>query len=420
LVLDELWARAFEIVRYGTASDLVHHGHLPPELVKGPYGLEPPADRLFEARSEEHAAALANEVADPLSHALGLQRSAPTLTASELEHERSLAARLDAAFATKTGLPLSKMAKLVGQLACLAGFQPHGPPPIASLGGFNCASEDTLVQLLSAVVLADASAVCRALRFLSIGPRPDYPSKGDMAWVYGRRRSFQSRPMVRHPDGSTLSWSGMHTYLCLDVICSQLSYNSLPGVEDRSELGRAMSALSTWRGQVFQKDVLDVARADFRLRAKRLTSLNGKPLHKPNGDPLGDIDALIAVPGLKMLLALEAKAIAPARTPRDFNDEIMRFRATGGERTDLDRHLMRVDFVRRNLAAALRELDLPEDDAQQWRLHAAIVTRGNPVAGLLEDCPVPVVSVATLRRLDFEDWARELRSGSGLLPASAQ
>lgn len=261
-ILDELWARAFEIVRYGTASDLVHHGFLSPELVNGPCGLEPPADRLFDARSEEHAAALADELADPLSHALGLQRSVTTLTATELEREHSLAARLDAAFVARTGLPLSKMAKLVGQLACLAGFQPHEPPLTASLGGFNCASGETLVQVLSALLPGDPSAVRGALRFLSIGPWPSYPAKEDMAWVYGRRRSFQSRPMVRHPDGSTLSWSGVHTYLCLDVICSQLSYNSLPGVDDRCELGRAMGALSTWRGQVFQKEVLDVARAD--------------------------------------------------------------------------------------------------------------------------------------------------------------
>jgi hypothetical protein len=171
-----------------------------------------------------------------------------------------------------------------------------------------------------------------------------------------------------------------------------------------------MSSLSTWRGQALENEVLDVARRDFRLRAKRVVSLSGERLRKPNGDPLGDIDALIAAPQHQVLLALEAKAAGPARTPREFHDEIMRFRATGRKRTQLDRHLMRTDVVRRNIGAALRELDLPEDGAHQWQVCGAIITQCSPVAGVLEDCPLPVISVDTLRRLDLAAWAGEFRT----------
>jgi hypothetical protein len=275
----ELWARAVEIVRVGTASDLVHLGLVPSRLVRDEAGVLDLAEHdELDSRLREHTLAVAASRQDSLNQMMGVTTTGNVslVPAAHKAKERQLLRGLDRALADHAGVALSELVQLVASLSAFAGCElPRG----TSVAGLNRANERELAEVLGFLCGIPEHRVLGALAFLSIGLDPSYPSKADSPWVFGRRRAYQSRPLVRHRDRETLTWSGFHTSCAIQLLASQLAYDCLPGVVAGSNLGRAMNTYSAWRGEVFQDEVETVARSNLGVRARSVRRrLDDRPL----------------------------------------------------------------------------------------------------------------------------------------------
>jgi hypothetical protein len=405
-LLTALWGYADEVLRLGTASDLIHNELLPSELSMSQGLLELP--QLTDApQHEDRAIRVLHETPNPLATLFGHPDKAFELTAAETAEERTLFQHLAAATAQVAGVDLLSCAVIVGRLSELAGLRSANHPDGYNPGGIYQTSEDELVTKLSTRLNQEPARVRKLIRFLCLEPNPDYPGKPNMPWVYQRRRSYQTRPLVRAPAERDLIWSGFHTYAAMKVILGQLVHANLPGVDGDSELGRAMNAFSNWGGKVFEAKVLDVARSDLRLRARKIDKLNGRRLTRANGSDLGDVDVLVAEPVSRTLLNIEAKSGSASRTLREAHSELARFRVTGKDNTDADRVLERAKLVEEALPDALSQLDM-ESSTDDWRVRSAIVLKSPPVASLLDPSPLPILGFAELAQLDLQKWIAQL------------
>jgi hypothetical protein len=168
-----------------------------------------------------------------------------------------------------------------------------------------------------------------------------------------------------------------------------------------------MAAFSKWGGKVLEAKVLDVARSDLRLRARKIDKLNGRRLTRANGDPLGDIDVLVAEPESRTLLNIDAKSGSAARTPREAHSELANFRVTGTGKTDADHLLERAKLLEETLPDALRQLGV-ESSADGWRVRSAIVLKSPPVASLLDPSALLILGFVELAQLDLQQWIAQL------------
>jgi hypothetical protein len=406
-MLTALWGHADEVLRLGIASDLIHNELLPSELSMSRGLLELP--RLNNAtQHEDRAIRVLREMPNPLATLFDDPAQAFELTAAETAEERALFGHVAAATAEVAGVDLHSFAVIVGLLSELGGLRSADHPEGYNPGGMYQTSEDDLVTKLSTRLNLEPARVRKLIRFLCLEPNPDYPGTSDMPWVYQRHRSYQARPLVRAPAERDLIWSGFHTYASLQVILGQLGHANLPGVDRDSELGRAMSAFSKWCGKVFEAKVLDVARSDLRLKARKIDKLNGRRLARANGDPLGDIDVLVAEPRSQTLLNIDAKSGSAARTPREAYGELARFRVSGKGKTDADHLLERAKLIEEALPEALEQLGV-ESSADGWRVRSAIVLKSPPVAGLLDPSALPILGFVELTQLDLQEWIARLR-----------
>jgi hypothetical protein len=405
-LLTTLWGHADEVLRLGLASDLVHNELLPSELSMSRGLLELP--QLTDAsQHEDRAIRVLREMPNPLAALFNDPGKAFELTAAETAEERVLFQDLAAATAQVAGVDLYSFAVIVGRLSELGGLRSANHPDGYNPGGMYQTSEDDLVTKLSTRLNLEPARVRKLIRFLCLEPNPDYPGPSDMPWVYQRRRSYQARPLVSVPSERDLIWSGFHTYAAMDVILGQLSHDNLPGVDGDSELGRAMAAFSGWGGKVFEAKVLDVARSDLRLKARKIDKLNGRRLARTNGNRLGDIDVLVAEPRSQTLLNIDAKSGSAARTPREAYGELARFRVSGKGKTDADHLLERAKLVEEALPDALDQLGV-ESSADGWRVRSAIVLKSPPVASLLDPSALPILGFVELTQLDLQEWIAQL------------
>jgi len=397
-----LWAYAYEVLRVGSVSDLIHYEVMPSELSAQSGRLVLPDLAAPDGAVADRTVQLLDGTGDPFSSLFGRERRTIPLTAAEEAKEKVLLDRLGAATAQVAGLDLPACTRIIASLAGFAGLQPPNHPDGYNPGGLNLAAEDDLVSAMSLLHGEEPERVRQLLRFLCIEPKPGYPDKADMPWIFGRSRSYQAHPLVRVPGERDIIWSGFHTYCSIDVIAAQLIHASLPGVEPRSPLGYAMSEFSKWRGKQFEATVLDIVRSDLRLRARKIDKLNGKRLMRANGQDLGDIDALVAESESRTLLNIDAKASAPALTPREIANEMRRFTVTG-KGSDADRVLERAAVVEENLQSALTQLGILSD-AEGWRVRSLIVLQAPPFAGKLHSVDLPTFSYDELTHLDLYQW----------------
>lgn len=403
-LLTALWGHADEVLRLGTASDLIHKELLPSELSMSRGLLELP-QLSGVPQHEDRVIRVLHEMPNPLATLFGHPSEAFELTAAETAEERDRFERLAAATAQVAGVDLFSCAVIVGRLSELAGLRSANHPDGYNPGGIYQTSEDELVARLSTRLNQEPARVRKLIRFLCLEPNPNYPGQPDEPWMYQRRRSYQARPLVRAPAERDLIWSGFHTYAAMEVLLGQLVHANLPGVDDKSELGRAMTAFSKWGGKVFQAKVLDVARSN-RLKARKIDKLNGRRLSRANGDDLGDIDVLVAEPESRTLLNIDAKSGSAALTPHEAHSEVARFRVSG-KKTDADHLLERAKLVEEALPDALEQLGV-ESSADGWRVRSAIVLKSPPVASLLDPSALPILGFAEFAQLDLRKWIAQL------------
>ncbi len=383
-VYDRLLALSWLITFYGSLADALRFGVVESRLVVEPrLGLI--ADRgrygaALEAWVRAYAVGEAGEEDEDSSGYAGDET-----------------AEMEEATREEFGLPLSRLLVFLAAV-CNAGALREGEPKVAPVA-------ELLAEVTGELGWTEQEANC-ALEFFASRPRADYlvpPSqyKGTdvYPWRFNRRLSYLRKPLLvrRASVGDEVVWGVRH---CLDAAryLNDLCWSGrLPVRTKRME--QLFGRLNRQRGDEFNSRVGALFASDpaviVRPRVKKIAGLR---IERAPGQPLGDIDVLVAVPAQRQILAIETKDLALARTPAELGNELAEtFGVPGSPPADLDRHLERTEWLRQHLRQTIAWLGLDPADADSWEISPLLVIRQQLMGAYIAETPIPVITYRELR-----------------------
>ncbi|MYD73388.1 MAG: hypothetical protein F4Y11_03800 [Chloroflexi bacterium] len=158
--------------------------------------------------------------------------------------------------------------------------------------------------------------------------------------------------------------------------------------ELRSLQGRTANLL----GEMFNDRVADLYEtAEGLIVRRRVRRIGDRRIQRKPGEPLGDIDVLVADRLSRSLSLVETKNFSTARTPAEFASEERKLRET------LKIHCERCEWVEENLGVTLEGLGISNGDVKAWRVEQLVVVSSEAFTPGLRDLPVPIKSLSTLR-----------------------
>jgi len=132
---------------------------------------------------------------------------------------------------------------------------------------------------------------------------------------------------------------------------------------------------------------------------QRVKKVGRHRIQRPNGDDLGDIDVLVALPGRRKLIAVETKDLAIARTPVELRQELEDvFESPNNQSTDVGKHRERTTWIRGHRAEVLQYFELESHDARRWTVEPLIVVNLESLTSHLMPQRIRVVSIQELKR----------------------
>ena len=148
------------------------------------------------------------------------------------------------------------------------------------------------------------------------------------------------------------------------------------------EMKSFVSAIANREGSHFNDQVAELFTYPALTVRKKVDKIPGTSGLKN----VGDLDVLVANPDRKHLYVVECKNLSNARTPHERKLELENL--FGGARVTnpiVQRHSERLKWVKANLAAVLRWLDL--GDPKGWKVDAQIVVDQPLMAPYLKKAP---------------------------------
>ena len=230
-------------------------------------------------------------------------------------------------------------------------------------------------------------------RAVFLDPPPGFDQRDLYPWAFNRRLSYFSRPLLL-TDGSgdvpELVWGIRALIHTSRYLFQQLIDGRLRGQSDR--MRSLQGKLTKHYGEVFNDRVAEVYEAAQALTVRRrVTAIGGRRIERQPGQPLGDIDVLVANPSSKELLLVETKDFSAVRTPAEFASEEKKLRKA------LKTHGERSTWLCTHLQEALRWLSIDDSAADEWRVKQLVVVSGEVFTPGLRKLPVPVRTLSTLR-----------------------
>jgi len=247
--------------------------------------------------------------------------------------------------------------------------------------------------------------VIHAMELLSLSSRPDFlkpasPHRGiDVyPWRFNRALSYLRRPFLcRNCGGSTEILWGIRNIIDAGLYLTDLCINGrlkANSVEMKELQGR----LSKERGKEFNTRVGEFFEQKPNMIIKYTVKKFGNlPLVDFQGHDLGDIDVLaIDIKGHRLEI-IECKDLALAKTPYEMGYELKNiFEGSGSERSIIERHVRRTNWVKENLNAILTHLGLYSD--VKWKIEPLIVVDQELFTPYLRESPIRVASFSELER----------------------
>ena len=218
-------------------------------------------------------------------------------------------------------------------------------------------------------------------------PRDLYP------WAFNRRLSHLGRPLLlRQESGGApeLLWGTRALIRASEYLFRQLIEGRVKVQSDRM---RALQGrITSHSGEVFNDRVAEAYQAAQGLTVRRrVASIAGRRIEREPGQPLGDIDVLVADPSSMEMLLVETKDFSAVRTPAEFSNEERKLREA------LKTHGERSTWLSAHLRDALRWLGIDDGATGKWRVKQLVVVSGEVFTPGLRELPVPVMTLSTLR-----------------------
>ena len=377
----QLLGFAQEIIDRGTASDFLHFDLADFEvsiLKSGRLGMN--RDEPVENAIKVYAAAAgARAIRNAIEPPAGDSTSAST---SDIVSESADAMRCE------YGFTLADLREVCG------GLLDVGTADQVT----RIARADALAEV-SVARNVDASVVDTVLNAITLTPRENFMSIGPDAfpWRFNRNMSYVRRPLVLQGDELVFGFRSL-----FDTGPYWFS-NLISGRLQASAKTQPMKAyISQARGRINDGYAVDVAE---RLRSLGLTAelsvskIAGARIADADGLDLGDIDVLAWHPTTRTVLAVEAKDFELARTPAEMSHEIAKLflgkQGKKAERSTVDKHARRIDWLDANLAGVLSHLSA-DVDTRGSSVVGVIVTSDPLVTPLVASSAIPVIPFADL------------------------
>jgi hypothetical protein len=112
---------------------------------------------------------------------------------------------------------------------------------------------------------------------------------------------------------------------------------------------------------------------------------------------LGDVDVLCVDVAARRILAVECKDFQMARMPHEVRADLEAlFISTASKRCAQEKHIGRVDWVRKNAALVLSSMGV-DDQGVQWTVQGAFAFSVSLISPLLGRAKLPVMTLDELR-----------------------
>ncbi|MGH2615917.1 MAG: hypothetical protein ACRDJC_11800, partial [Thermomicrobiales bacterium] len=133
-----------------------------------------------------------------------------------------------------------------------------------------------------------------------------------------------------------------------------------------------------------------------RTQVKKIGRL---PIERVRGQTLGDIDVLAVDVERRRILAIEVKALAPARTPWELGHQLSElFRATRDRKSTVQKHSERTEWLRAHKADVLSWFRVSAGAEDEWTVEPLIVLDKESASPYLTTSTVPVTTYHRLRQ----------------------
>lgn len=241
--------------------------------------------------------------------------------------------------------------------------------------------------------------VSAVLTYLSMGHREDLlsPPTGTRSDVipsrFSRRWSLNRRPFLIR--GDEVVWGRRQVLAAIRIISGQISSGRFQDLAETEALHDEVSAIASEAGRRFEQEVANAIReGGFTDLVESVTRLAGVPLERANGEDLGDIDVLVALPAKRVLFGIECKDLAGALTPTEVAGELAEH-FDDSEGTSTQKHSERIAWLRDHQAEALSELGI-DDDPSLWTAEGLIVTAMPVLAPYISNVRFEIVDLNRL------------------------
>lgn len=251
------------------------------------------------------------------------------------------------------------------------------------------------------------SLVSDTLERFCLRPRDDFlspPSPFSLSdvfpWKFNRDLSYIRRPFVlRDADGVTeILWGNRNVEMAAKYLVLSLCYGGRLKARS-SEMKEAMQKIREQESRNFEDAAARSFEVDPTLAVrKRVKKVGREEIARGNGEPLGDIDVLVADPVHRIVLPVEVKDLALARTPIELSRELEEtFSNEPG--SSAQKHLERTAWIKDHLAEVLTELGISDEATARWAVQPMFVVDQLTMSPFVANCPIPIRQLGEVRPL---------------------
>lgn len=389
----ELSAYVIVLLELAHHRDAVSYGFMRPEITVHPNGeigvdeafYEQVVSPYFAQRSlEQTESAVANYERRYARH-----REAEAEPVPEMSEE---VRRFDRIFAVEYGFNMTQLVDLVATLNDLA--------VAAQLRG-GVTGEIELFGILAKAGFTDAQVRAFVERFtLPLrtkwdGELPQYCSSQDVfPWRFRRQLSLLVRPLVALSSNTWFLSIPMIRRACSYVVGNSSNGYFPEGFFSSPEMRRYVGDTANQRGHNFARRVSD----EFKARGlKTELEVEMSALGAPKAEGLGDIDVLAWSPTKGRVYLIECKCLRTASSMREIVQRLEDFKGSRKEKDSLTRHLRRIEWLKKNVAALSARTGI---SLEKLRLVPLLVTSETVPMQFFQDMNFPAAQVVSIKALD--------------------
>ena len=403
-VYDRLLAMAGEVVTLGYMSDFIQFGLIDSEVAMLPSGrlgldhsdLTAARDNFMQTYVGDQASGHGKDVVPQVFKADDEEPAT--------EGGSPIIEKFDGPFEKEFGISLSALLHLMDAILAL---ETDADGPVEQL------LLDRLVSALSESLKWEECTVHFGIDLLCLGPRSDFfdapdGRKSDVyPWRFNRSWSYFRRPLLskQTEPGPMIMWGRRHlrfsmAYLADLCVGGRLKANT-------RELKRVVGERRESKAVAFEELVRVLVSEITGVEAKGRVKKVGKRRIALGGADLGDIDVLGVIPSERVLLCIECKALALARTPAEVQNQAEELIGNAGKLGSIQKHQKRVEWVEEHLDQVLFEC-FGIDRKGRWRVKPVLVSDGELFAPHIKRIPIGALSIKTLSKLTPREIARRV------------